>query len=95
MSKKSAAVEDVTCSKCHESAQITPHPVEGHEQRWQCPHCGRVNVIDGAPGEPGEGALNPAATALTDDELIEAVRRKGLIHQVEVGGGASPAGEAS
>ena len=65
------------------------------ENRFKCPHCGVTNVIKGHPGEPGEGTLNPAATALSDDELAEAAHRRGILHKINVGGTITPEGDAS
>lgn len=71
--------------------------------------CAAPNVIAGAPGLPGEGSLNPAASAISDDQLAEAAGRRltdeqldelvaqrgGTIHKIDVGGEIAGAGEST
>lgn len=77
----------VTCGTCgHKTEIMTPEDPEV-EVVWECNHmdadgvkdCLARNVIEGHAGEPGEGALNPAASSVSDAELLEAGVRRGLI----------------
>lgn len=87
----------VTCQGCGNESQImAPHPSTDHpetgeqvEVRWLCDDPnhgpgGYANVEAGHPGEPGEAAINPAATGLTDDEVLEAAVRRGLVTEGQV-----------
>lgn len=85
----------VECAQCGETADIADPADPAVEVRWKCPNCSAANLVDGHPGEPGEGALNPAASALTDDELLEAAQRRGILRRLDVGGSAGPEGETN
>jgi hypothetical protein len=85
------ATRAVTCESCGVADEITEPADPAVEIRWQCGTCKHPNLIEGHPGEPGEGALNPAAAGLTDDEVLEAAVRRGLTGA----GDATPAGDVT
>jgi ribosomal protein S27AE len=91
-----AQTRAVTCEKCGTADMITEPADPDIEVRWQCGavKCRHLNYIEGHPGELGEGGLNPAASALTDEQLLEAAVRRGLATKVEVDGETVPAGDS-
>lgn len=83
----------VTCEECGNASAISEPADPTAENRWKCPECGTTNVVEGHPGEPGEGAINPAAAALSDAELAEAYERR--IVPLQTGGAMAPEGSKS